>query len=282
MLRFARDHIIEIRFVKMCPTCGMSGTNRPQTLRLSVIGIRIRHPGYVSTAVEIRYYSRQAAANASMGTMASMRWTRAVSILATLLLLAVNAFALLPAAGGFQTYLSGVTLALGLVALVAILVRREPKGVVGPAAAEAVRPPPVPTQANHADAEVISFLAMLQAKGRLVDFLMDDINTYADAQVGAAARVVHAGCRGVLQEHFRIRPVREEREGASVQVDAGYPVDEYRLLGKIGGSAPFSGVLVHHGWKTDMVKLPHILRSSTDRLPAIAPAEVELRSGDPT
>jgi hypothetical protein len=25
---------------------------------------------------------------------------------------------------------------------------------------------------------------------------MDDINTYADAQVGAAARVVHAGCRG--------------------------------------------------------------------------------------
>jgi hypothetical protein len=217
-----------------------------------------------------------------MGTKASMRWTRAVSILATLLLLAVNAFALLPTAGGFQTYLSGVTLALGLVALVAILVRREPKGVVGPAAAEAVRPPPVPTQANQADAEVISFLAMLQAKGRLVDFLMDDINTYADAQVGAAARVVHAGCRGVLQEHFRIRPVREEREGASVQVDAGYPVDEYRLLGKIGGSAPFSGVLVHHGWKTDMVKLPHILRSSTDRLPAIAPAEVELRSGDPT
>ena len=183
--------------------------------------------------------------------------------------------ALLPAAGGFQTYLPGVTLALGLIALVAIVVRREPKGVVGPAAAEAVRPPPVPTQANQADAEVISFLAMLQAKGRLVDFLMDDINTYADAQVGAAARVVHAGCRGVLQEQ------REEREGASVQVDAGYPVDEYRLLGKIGGSAPFSGVLIHHGWKTDMVKLPHILRSSTDRLPAIAPAEVELRSGDP-
>jgi hypothetical protein len=36
-------------------------------------------------------------------------------------------------------------------------------------------------------------------------------------------------------------------------------------------------VLVHHGWKTDMVKLPHIVRSSTDRLPAIAPAEVELK-----
>jgi Domain of unknown function (DUF2760) len=211
-----------------------------------------------------------------MGTMASMRWTRAVSILATLLLLAANAFAFLPVASGFQTYLSGVTMALGLVVLIAILARREPKGVDGRAAAEAVLPPPVP-MANQADAEVISFLAMLQAKGRLVDFLMDDINTYGDAQVGAAARVVHAGCRGVLQEHFRIRPVREETEGTTIQVDAGYPADEYRLLGKIGGSPPFSGVLVHHGWKTDIVKLPHIVRSSTDRLPSIAPAEVELK-----
>jgi hypothetical protein len=187
-----------------------------------------------------------------------MRWTRAVSIVATLLLLAANAFAFLPVASGFQTSLSGVTLALGLVVLVAILVRREPKSVGGRAAAEAVRAPPVPTQANQADAEVISFLAMLQAKGRLVDFLMDDINTYGDAQVGAAARVVHAGCRGVLQEHFRIRSVREETEGATIQVDAGYPVDEYRLIGKIGGSPP-------------------IVWNSTDRLPAIAPAEVELK-----
>ena len=62
-----------------------------------------------------------------------------------------------------------------------------------------------------------------------------------------------------------------------VQVAAGYSPDEYRLVGKISGQAPFSGVLVHHGWKTDAVNLPRVLRSSTDRLPAIAPAEVELR-----
>jgi Domain of unknown function (DUF2760) len=80
-----------------------------------------------------------------------------------------------------------------------------------------------------------------------------------------------------LEEHFRIRPLREESEGSTVQVAAGYPVDEYRLLGKIRGPAPFSGVLVHHGWKTDTVKLPRIVRSSTNRLPAIAPAEVELK-----
>jgi hypothetical protein len=106
---------------------------------------------------------------------------------------------------------------------------------------------------------------------------MDDINAHADSQVGAAARVVHAGCKAVLQEHFRIRPVREESEGSTVHVAAGYGADEYRLLGRISGPAPFSGVLVHHGWKTDAVNLPRILRSSTDRLPAIAPAEVELK-----
>ena len=137
---------------------------------------------------------------------------------------------------------------------------------------------PVPTGANYqADAEIVSFLAMLQARGRLVDFLMDDINAHDDAQVGAAARVVHAGCKAVLQEHFRISPVRAESEGATVQVAAGYLPDEYRLVGKISGPAPFSGVLVHHGWKADAVNLPRVLRSSTDRLPAIAPAEVELR-----
>jgi hypothetical protein len=206
-----------------------------------------------------------------------MRAMRAVSIIAVLLLLAVNSLALLPAASAFQPYLSGGALALGLVVLVTILAGRGPKGDTGSAAAETARPVLVPTHESQADAEIVSFLAMLQARGRLVDFLMDDINAHDDAQVGAAARVVHAGCKAALQEHFRICPVREESEGSIVQVAAGYPADEYRLLGRISGPAPFSGVLVHHGWKTDAVKLPRILRSSTDRLPAIAPAEVELK-----
>ena len=53
--------------------------------------------------------------------------------------------------------------------------------------------------------------------------------------------------------------------------------DEFRLIGKISGQPPFSGVLVHHGWKTDFVKLPTILHGSAGHLPAIAPAEVELK-----
>ena len=202
---------------------------------------------------------------------------RAISIIAVLLLLAVNALELLPVATSFQPYLASGGIALSLVALTAILVKRRQELGDRGAAAQVVRSTSVLTRPNQTDAEIVSFLAMLQARGRLVDFLMDDINAYGDAQVGAAARVVHTGCKAALLEHFRISPVRTESEGATVQVAAGYSPDEYRLLGKISGPAPFSGVLVHHGWKTDTVNLPRILRSSTDRLPAIAPAEVELK-----
>lgn len=202
---------------------------------------------------------------------------RAVSIIAVLLLLAVNALALLPAANAFQPYVSGGALALSVLLAVTILAERSRKADTASATAEVIRPMAVSGHASQAEAEIVSFLATLQARGRLVDFLMDDINAHDDAQVGAAARVVHAGCKAALAEHFRIRPLREESEGSTVQVDAGYRADEYRLIGKISGPAPFSGVLVHHGWKTDAVKLPRVLRGSPDRLPAIAPAEVELK-----
>ena len=122
-----------------------------------------------------------------------MHAMRAVSIIAVLLLLVANALQLLPVASPFEPYLSGGALVLGLVALVTILAGRVPERDTR-AAAEAARPMPVPTGANYqADAEIVSFLATLQAKVRIVDFLMDDINAHDEAQVGADARVVLAG-----------------------------------------------------------------------------------------
>src|SRR5262249_12798897 len=142
---------------------------------------------------------------------------------------------------------------------------------------------PVPVQAagNRAEAEIVSFLAIFQERGRLIDFLidflMDDITTYDDAQVGAAAQVVHQGCKAALGEYFSIRPIREESEGSSVTIPTGYAADQYRLIGRIGGPGAFSGTLLHHGWKTDSVNLPRLVRTERDRLPTIAPAEVELK-----
>jgi len=201
---------------------------------------------------------------------------RAVSIIAAIAVPLLIALKFVPAAEPYQLHLTIAALAVAFALLLAILAggaKAEPK----PAKAEAARPaPPMPVAANQAEAEVVAFLATLQEKGRLVDFLMDDITAYDNAQVGAAARVVHQGCRTALREHFKIHPIRDESEGARVTVAAGYPADEYRLVGKIGGEAPFTGTLVHRGWKTESVKLPRIVRTG-DRLPTIAPAEVELK-----
>ncbi len=202
---------------------------------------------------------------------------RVAMIIAALLLAAASGAAFVPAGEATRPYLAGATLVLSILVLVlAVLQLRRgttaPNPAVGP-----FHPAPQQPADSHADAEIVHFLSMLQGKGRLVDFLMDDINAYGDAQVGAAARVIHAGCKEVLLEHFVISPVRAEPEGSAVQVPAGYAADEYRLVGRITGAAPFSGVLVHAGWKTDVVKLPQLLRGASDRLPVIAPAEVELK-----
>jgi hypothetical protein len=165
---------------------------------------------------------------------------------------------------------------LALLVLVAILASWRPI-IVAEVISDAGATSLAAEAPDRAEAEVVTFLAMLQDKGRLVDFLMDDINSYDDSQVGAAARVVHAGCKAVLQEHLRIVPVRQESEGSTIQVPRGYQADEYRLVGKIVGEAPFSGVLVHRGWKTLSVRLPRILGEPGGVLPTLAPAEVELR-----
>ncbi len=204
---------------------------------------------------------------------------RIVSILAAVVLVALTALALVPEVSAFQKELSVAAVAVAVVVLLTLLATRSGNVETSAPGAAPAAPEPAafPEVTNRADAEVVSFLATFQERGRLVDFLMDDITPYADAQVGAAARVVHEGCKAALVEHFGIRPVREEREGARVEVPAGFAADDYRLTGVISGEAPFTGTLVHRGWRAEWVKLPRALRAADDRLPTIAPAEVDLK-----
>lgn len=206
---------------------------------------------------------------------------KSLLILLTLVLLALIGATLVPDVQEFHFHATVAALALAVLLLVIIFL--TPIGRAAPserqperAKAEAVTPA-APPPANQAEAEVVSFLASLQDKGRFVDFLMDDVSAFGDAEVGAAARVVHEGCRAVLREHFDIEPIRTEREGETITVPENYRADAYRLVGKISGNPPFSGYLVHRGWKATRVKLPRVLRSGEDRLPTIAPAEVEVR-----
>ncbi|MEO6785411.1 MAG: DUF2760 domain-containing protein [Chthoniobacteraceae bacterium] len=196
-------------------------------------------------------------------------------LICAVLVAALNGLALLPAMREHATPLTAAALVLALLtALFALLTGAKTAPTTPPVPAAV--PPPAPA-ANQAEAEVVAFFGLLQEKGRLVDFLMDDVTGYDDAQVGAAARVVHQGCREVLREHFKITPVSTAAEGSRVTVPAGYAPDEYRLLGKISGEAPFTGTLIHKGWKTESVKLPRIIKADAQRLPGIAPAEVELK-----
>jgi Domain of unknown function (DUF2760) len=202
---------------------------------------------------------------------------RIVSIICCIALLALNAWSLFAEPRVFHSYSAGVSLALAAALLVIMFLSRGERAESAPPKADEATLMTVPAANNQAEAEIVSFLATLQERGRLVDFLMEDITTYDDAQVGAAARVVHEGCKAALREQFEIRSVREEDEGSFITVPAGYAADEYRLIGNIRGAGPFSGTLVHRGWKTERVKLPRILRVNVDRLPTIAPAEVELK-----
>jgi hypothetical protein len=202
---------------------------------------------------------------------------RIVSIICCIALLTVNASSLFTESSLFHSYFAGASLILALALLLIVFISRGERPEPEPPKADAAKPMPVPAAGNQAEAEIVSFLALLQERGRLVDFLMEDITSYDDGRVGAAARVVHQGCKAALREHFQIRSVREENEGSSVTIPVGYAADEYRLIGNIRGAGPFSGTLVHRGWKTEWVKLPRIVRVAPDRLPSIAPAEVELK-----
>jgi hypothetical protein len=117
-------------------------------------------------------------------------------------------------------------------------------------------------------------LGLFQKEGRLVDFLEEDVSQYADEDVGAAARVVHAGCRTVLKEYLTIVPVRNEPEGSSVTLEPGFDAAAVRPTGNVVGEPPFTGNLVHRGWRATQVRLPQVASGRDLRI--LAAAEVEL------
>ena len=115
---------------------------------------------------------------------------------------------------------------------------------------------------------------MLQREGRLIDFLQENVAAYSDAEVGAAARTVHEGCRKVIAQYLALEPVLKEAEGERVAVPAGFDAQRIRLTGNVAGQPPYAGGLKHHGWVTTAVRFPELSPSLDARV--LAPAEVEL------
>jgi len=135
----------------------------------------------------------------------------------------------------------------------------------------------VPTQPLAADTSdrAIQMLALLQREGRLVDFVLEDLAAYSDAQIGAAARDVHAGCHRVLERYVTLEAILPGREGEVVTVGQDQQINAaaFNLVGNVAGQPPFRGTLLHPGWRASRVQLPPL--GTTDRT-IVMPAEIEL------
>ncbi|AGW90514.1 MULTISPECIES: DUF2760 domain-containing protein [Cupriavidus] len=179
------------------------------------------------------------------------------------------------AVGTFFTILGNREIAAGVKRL------RDGEGFAPAAPVSAPAPAPAPVAEAVAPAlkeaspvAALQLLGLLQRDARFVDFVEEDIAGYSDTEIGAAARLVHDGCRAVLREHFTIRPVREESEGSRVTLADGFDPSAIRLTGNVVGSAPFHGSISHRGWKVEEVRLPRLAERHDATV--IAPAEVEL------
>ena len=134
-------------------------------------------------------------------------------------------------------------------------------------------PAPVILKEATPDA-ALQLLSLLQKEARFIDFIKEDVSAFSDADIGAAARVVHQGCVKAINEHFTLASVSNDPEGSRVTLNPGFDASSFRLTGNIVGQAPFTGTLVHKGWQVNDLRLPKLTEAHNAKI--IAPAEVEL------
>ncbi len=201
-------------------------------------------------------------------------------IVASILLVAVNGGALLPPLEAYRGPLAGVSVLVAVYILIqAVLQARRGSETREAPAAEGSGTVAAAKRDVRVDVEIAHFLGILQEKGRFLDFVMDDITSYNNEQVGAAARVVHQGCSKVMSEYFTITPLHQGQEGDVVELKPGYNPAEYRPAGKLADGAQIRGKIVHRGWKATEVNLPRLAETAaaSDKGFVISPAEVEVK-----
>ena len=140
---------------------------------------------------------------------------------------------------------------------------------------EAPKPAEKPKKDEPKRSEAVTLLATLQREARLVDLMMESLDGFSDAQVGAAARDVLRDSKQVLERCFQIEPLVDQEEESDLEVKDGYDVHSYRLTGNVGEALPAKGKLMHHGWKAQKVEVPK-WQGSNSSLLVVAPAEVEM------
>ncbi|HZU36734.1 MAG TPA: DUF2760 domain-containing protein [Gemmataceae bacterium] len=146
-----------------------------------------------------------------------------------------------------------------------------------PATADKVEPllgPPKSAIPPKPSGAPLRLLALLQRDGRLIDFLLEDIQAYPDPQIGAAVRDIHRGSQAVLKEHLLLEPVLPQSEGSEVEVPRGFDPSAIRVVGNVTGEPPYRGTLLHHGWRVKEIRLAPVPPGQDEFV--LMPAEVEL------
>jgi Domain of unknown function (DUF2760) len=156
---------------------------------------------------------------------------------------------------------------LSLVALTALnLTRRE-----ATPAKPATPKPAVPTAKTSDGA--LQILGILQRDSRLVDFLMEDIASYSDDQIGAAVRELHDQCRDSIARYVTLQPVIDGVEGTFAKAPSADP-NLVKFIGNVPAKPPSGGTLRHKGWRAAKVELPALTARQDAAI--IAPAEIEI------
>ena len=115
-------------------------------------------------------------------------------------------------------------------------------------AAPSAPPPPNPAHA-------LQLLAILQRDSRLLDFLMEDIASFDDDQIGAAVRSLHDQARDSLARYLSLQPVIDGVEGAYTRPSTADPA-AVKFIGNVPATKPEGGTLRHKGWRADQSGAP--------------------------
>lgn len=116
-------------------------------------------------------------------------------------------------------------------------------------------------------------LYLFQKEGRLIDLLCEDISGLDDETLGGAIRPIHEGCRKLLVDRLILERVLNEEEGSEVTVDEIDP-EAIKLSGRVPSKGPYTGELIHGGWRLKECNLPELVDGWKGNV--IAPAEIEI------
>jgi len=119
----------------------------------------------------------------------------------------------------------------------------------------------------------LQMLSILQRDSRLIDFIMEDVASYSDDQVGAAVRGLHDQARESLARYVKLEPVIDGVEGTFTKPASTDPA-AVKFVGNVPAGKPSGGLLRHKGWRASKVDLPPLNAKQDSSI--IAPAEIEI------